>query len=275
MKKYKLEEVNGVVQVTLDPIGERHDVIKYYKENALIFGEAQSDIKLTDMDLKLFDLFYKVTQDKVRQEKEPPIRHLMLDINQSVIKEYLKLNRNDWKQDIKDSLIRLSKVQYIIRNYVHPDLGRIEFYIMNLLAFPKMKKIDNTGRNDVLSVVIPDLIVLSSWRKLKYTHLQLEVINKFTSKHTIRLYQYIQAIRQYQENKNRFDNKISINFEELKIIFEKPKAQYLSKLLQSIKFDTIIMRELQKEYKCWYDVHNRDRMIYIDFDKAPPKDKIS
>jgi len=103
MKKYKLEEVNGVVQVTLDPIGERHDVIKYYKENALIFGEAQSDIKLTDMDLKLFDLFYKVTQDKVRQEKEPPIRHLMLDINQSVIKEYLKLNRNDWKQDIKDS----------------------------------------------------------------------------------------------------------------------------------------------------------------------------
>jgi len=61
------------------------------------------------MDLKLFDLFYKVTQDKVRQEKEPPIRHLMLDINQSVIKEYLKLNRNDWKQDIKDSLNKIVK----------------------------------------------------------------------------------------------------------------------------------------------------------------------
>ena len=212
MKNYKMTEMpNGAIRVELDPLSdERKELLKLYKENSLIKGYTEkSEYNLTALDYKLFDLIYKLTGDKVRfwgkdekqRAKTIPNQHLKLEISQNVVAELLELKKdkyNNWKKDIEKSLTRLSKQSFILRDYVDKDLGHLEFYRVTLIALPKMKKIDESGRNDIVEIIVPDIIVLSAWRAWKYTPLILNEINKINSKYALRLFEYIKMIESYQ-----------------------------------------------------------------------------
>lgn len=283
MKNYKITETeSGSVKVELDLDEERKELLKIYKENALIKGYAEKRaLSLTALDFKLFNLICKFVQDEVRvwgknsderAKTTPPKKHMGLEINQNVIAELLELNKdkyNNWKRDIEKSLTRLSNESFILRNYIDRDLGHLEFYKVNLIAFPKLKKIDDTGKNDILSVFVPDVIVLSCWRQQKYTPLVLNNINKLNSKYALRLYEYIEMIKNYKQNKGENEVKyLDISFEELRFIFNKPKAKYISMLFQNVRFDEIVMPELNKILNCDYEIFAKDKKITLNFTKS-------
>ena len=284
MKNYKMTEMpNGAIRVELDPLSdERKELLKLYKENSLIKGYTEkSEYNLTALDYKLFDLIYKLTGDKVRfwgkdekqRAKTIPNQHLKLEISQNVVAELLELKKdknNTWKRDIEKSLTRLSKQSFILRDYVDKDLGHLEFYRVTLIALPKMKKIDESGKNDIIEIIVPDIIVLSAWRAWKYTPLILNEINKVNSKYALRLFEYIKMIESYQI-KNLGIKKLDfldICFDELRFIFDKPKVKNISTLFQSIRFEKVVMPELNKILMCDYEYFKKDKKITLNF-KVP------
>ena len=284
MKNYKMTEMpNGAIRVELDLLSdERKELLKLYKENSLIKGYTEkSEYNLTALDYKFFDLIYKLTGDKVRfwgkdekqRAKTIPNQHLKLEISQNVVAELLELKRdkyNNWKKDIEKSLTRLSKQSFILRDYVDRDLGHLEFYRVTLIALPKMKKIDESGKNDIIEIIVPDIIVLSAWRAWKYTPLILNEINKINSKYALRLFEYIKMIENYQI-KNLGIKKLDfldICFDELRFIFDKPKVKNISTLFQSIRFEKVVMPELNKILMCDYEYFKKDKKITLNF-KVP------
>lgn len=272
MKNYKVTDIK-MNEILVEQINEdRQQALKIYKENALIFGtDAKSSITLEAVDLHLFNLIYKITQDKVRQCKEPPKKHLTISIEQKIIVDYLwgtNTKNHNWKKYIEKSLLRLSNYKRILRDYIHPDLGHIKFFEMSLIALPKITKNnkDKSGRNDFIECVVPDLIVNSAWRKIKYTHLDLDKITLLKSKFSISLFEYISAIKQYKNSKNDFINELDISLAELQLIFSKQNVSSLSRLLQVTKFKSVVIPELQKLYpNLEYETFSKDKKITLYF----------
>jgi predicted RNA-binding protein with EMAP domain len=239
---------------------DRQKIIKIYKENSFIFAKVIKNLK--NIDLKLFNILYYYIQKEVRQHNEPPLFDIKITIEQKVLKEKLNLTSKEWKRDLLSSIKRLHKKHITLKDYRHPYSGDlIKWADINIISSPKLVKPNKTGRNDIFIFTISDIVVISTWRKIRYTHLDLNKILNFTSIHSIKFYEYLTAIIQYYQNKNQYKQEINFSFLELKEIFES-NEKYLSNLVNKT-FKKKVYDEVSKIIPFRYEVFSKDKIITI------------
>ena len=130
-----------------------------------------------------------------------------------------------------------------------------------MIGSPKLIKPNKTGRNDIFVFTVSDIVVISTWRKIRYTHLDLNSIMNFTSIHSIKFYEYLMAIIQYYKSQNNFKKEIEFSFLELKEIFES-NEKYLSNLVTKT-FKKKVYDEVNSVIPFEYEVFSRDRVVLV------------
>ena len=256
----KFENNTLTIRYVEDIAEDRKKIIKIYKENSFIFARVIKTLK--NIDLKLFNLLYYYIQKEVRQHEEPPLFDIKLTIEQRVIKEKLGLTSKEWKRDLIGAVKRLHAKNIELKDYKHPISGDlIKWAEINVIGSPKLIKPNKTGRNDIFVFTVSDIVVISTWRKIRYTHLDLNSIMNFTSIHSIKFYEYLMAIIQYYKSQNNFKKEIEFSFLELKEIFES-NEKYLSNLVTKT-FKKKVYDEVNSVIPFEYEVFSRDRVVLV------------
>jgi len=256
----KFENRTLYISYKEDIAEDRKKIIKIYKENSFIFARVIKNLK--NLDLKLFNILYYYIQKEVRQHEEPPLFDIKITIEQKVLKEKLNLTSKEWKRDLLSSVKRLHTKHIHLKDYRNPYTGDlIKWAEINIISSPKLIKPNKTGRNDIFVFTISDIVVISTWRKIRYTHLDLNKILNFTSIHSIKFYEYLIAIIEYYKNKNDHKEEIDFSFLELKEIFES-NEKYLSNLINKT-FKKKVYEEVNSIIPFEYEVFSRDRKITV------------
>ena len=253
---------NGTLYITYkeDIAEDRKKIIKIYKENSFIFARVIKNLK--NIDLKLFNIIYYYIQKEVRQNEKAPLFDIKVTIEQKVLKEKLGLTSKEWKRDLIGSVKRLHRKNIELKNYKHPITGDLlKWAEINVIGSPKLIKPNKTGRNDIFVFTVSDIVVISTWRKIRYTHLDLNSILNFTSIHSIKFYEYLTAIIQYYKNSNNPKKEIDFGFLELKEIFES-NEKYLSNLVNKT-FKKKVYEEVNLVIPFEYEVFSRDRIVTV------------
>lgn len=249
---------------------------KILKLNSIIHGRF-SDINTTlyANDFKNINFLYRLLENVVRQEKEPPKGAITIRFPLDLFRITMD-NQTKWKSYFINSIIRLENTKFELKNYFDEvKKQKIDYQSTRLLVLPKfytnyndivseipniIEIDDETEKRSVVSkgvelfeVTFPNEIAVACWQKRGgsgYTHINMQIVNKFQNKFTIRLYEVLLSKIQFLISKDELPSIITLTKDELSNVFTKRLKKHINLkhfLINNVHFEKSVMPELKEK----------------------------
>ncbi len=226
-----------------------------YKKQDLIFSKMPNDI--TELELKLINVLYKVVQNSVLRNKEMPSGDKWFKVELSYLRENMALSfDSNYNTLIKTAIRKIADRSIELHNFVHPANGKV--YDWFLVKIIKDSNIEKKYKN-FINIQFSELFIITCWRKVKYTTLDINVVNSFKSKYSIRLYEVLKTF-------SKFRTEVDMNLEFLNTIFLKKENKYLSKIVDILERHKVA-EEVFKKLPFKYEAYKKDKKIAFFFYK--------
>lgn len=254
-------------------LDDNYNFEKLLKSNSIIFGKTAVDSPtgFYAKDLKVLNFLLKMLQEAIRQDKKLPTTEVAIDFPLETYKIIMD-NQSSWKKVLMNSVKRLSKIFFDLKNYYDPETKEfVEYQSTSLIYSPKFYSSKENKIKDRLRIVFPMEIARSSWQKSNYTHISFRNINELKQKYSIKFYEILVSKIQKNINNNDDNDVITLDKKEIMSVFDSSFRDDISLyhlLINIASFESKVLPELKEILPVIdYKIYPKDYLLSFILDK--------